>query len=166
MSSVTDPDDNRSGLSSEAERKLTDELTDLRNRRAALADPETEDAVADSGDNAEALRRADERARVEDRITEIERLVNPAAAGAGAGEEPGERRLNGASVTLRGEDGSSQSFRIVTSAEARVADDDDQVLSVQSPLGQALIDAEQGDTIQYVTPDGERKATVARLELI
>ena len=37
-------------------------------------------------------------------------------------------------------------------------------LSLDSPLGQALADSAEGDTITYETPEGEQTAKVLKIE--
>ena len=72
----------RPGLTEQARQRLRDELEILREQRRDLDGGQgDEDRANDFGDNAETLRRADDVARIDDRIKEITRLLAVGASG-------------------------------------------------------------------------------------
>jgi transcription elongation factor GreA len=141
---------------------LDEELARLRTDRRTLAanlageDPE-DPVVGDSGDQAQALEGDDDLARIDRRISEVERLAaDPDAAESPAGI------ADGTVVTLRFPGGELSTFRVVTIAEQ--AGTDEEVLTSDSPLGRALAGHGRGDTLIYEGPDGELSAEVVDLQ--
>lgn len=140
---------------------LDEELERLRSDRRTLAadlageDPE-DPVVGDAGDQSQALEGGDDLARIDRRISEVERLAtDPDAARTPAGIADGTR------VTLRFPGGDVSTFRVVTIAEQ--AGTDEEVLTTDSPLGRALAGHGEGDTLTYEGPDGELSAEVVEL---
>ena len=142
--------------------RLEAELDRVREQRDRLAaqlageDPAEPD-VGDRGDAALQLEGQDDLARLDRRISEIERLI------AGAGPELPPGLADGTEVTLRFPDGDVSTFRVVAIPEGAPADGQDEVLTASSPLGQALVDRRAGETITYEGPDGELQAEVLAL---
>lgn len=134
---------------------LTEELDLLRARRrsiqASLAD--RDDGPGDRGDEALFLELADELARVEDRIEEIERELHEPTPHARAHHE---HLARGTRVRLRYADGVEEEMRVGDPAEA----EDDDILTADSPLGLALVGRRPGDHLSWSTPDGIRSAEV------
>lgn len=124
-----------------------DEARAARRRLAAsLRGEDAEDPdVADRGDQAQQLEGEAELTRLDERI---ERLEHLAAAGGLA---------EGTVVTLRYPDGEQATLRVV--ALAGEADGDD-VVTADSPLGQALVGHGDGDTVTYAGPDGDLQVEV------
>jgi transcription elongation GreA/GreB family factor len=140
---------------------LDAELARLRTDRRTLAadlageDPEAP-VVGDSGDQAQALEGDDDLARIDRRISEVQRLASdPDATKSPAGI------ADGTVVTLRFPGGDLSTFRVVTIAEQ--AGTDEEVLTSDSPLGRALAGHGQGDTLTYEGPDGELSVEVVEL---
>ncbi len=150
-------------LSAAARDRLEAELARAREQRHRLAaqlageDPEDRD-LGDRGDAAVQLEGQADLARMDRRIEELERLL----AGPGALDTP-PGLADGTVVTLRFPDGDETTFRVVTIPELAPGDDQDEVLTASSPLGQALIGRRAGDTITYPGPDGDLRAEVVAL---
>jgi transcription elongation GreA/GreB family factor len=157
----------RPGLTEQARQRLRDELEILREQRRDLDGGQgDEDRANDFGDNAETLRRADDVARIDDRIKEITRLlaVGASAPGVNTDQDTPGGLADGTTVTLRFEDGSVQTLYAVAITEEVPEQEQDRALSLDSPLGSALAGRGAGDTIHYDTPDGPRQAEVVKLE--
>ena len=146
-----------------ARERLEQELAQAREQRRTLAaqlggeDPDNPD-TGDRGDDANELEGLDDLARMDRRIEELERLLaDPAALDRPAG------LVDGTTVTLRFADGEESTFRIVTIPEQATQGEQDDVVTAASPLGQALVGRDAGDTITYAGPDGELQAQVVAL---
>lgn len=143
--------------------RLEQELERVRGQRRRLAaqlggeDPDAPD-IGDHGDDAVALEGLDDLARVDGRITEIERLI----AGSGSPDAP-PGLADGTVVTLRFPGGDVATLRVVAITEEAPADAQDDVVTVSSPLGRALVGRRAGDTVTYQGPDGELEAEVVEL---
>jgi len=170
MTDRTGSEAERPGLTEQARQRLRDELEILRDQRRDLDDGQGGgDRANDFGDRAETLRRADDVARIDDRIKEITRLlgrrrVGPSVPGAGTDQDAAGGLADGTTVTLRFEDGSVQTLYAVAITEEVPEQEQDRSLSLDSPLGMALATRGAGDTIHYETPDGPRQAEVLKLE--
>jgi transcription elongation GreA/GreB family factor len=144
--------------------RLERELAELRGQRRAVAarlggeDPEDR-AVGDRGDQAVALEGLDELARLDRRITEIDHKI----AGLD-GPHAGSGLPEGTVVTLRFPDGDVSTYRIVALPEQLPEDEQDQVLTADSPLALALAGCRAGDTVSYQSPDGDSHAEVLAVQ--
>jgi transcription elongation GreA/GreB family factor len=140
--------------------RLEQELARVRAQRQRLAaqlggeDPDDPD-VGDRGDQANQLEGRAELARLDRRISEIERLV----AGADVPDAPA-GLADGTLVTLRFPGGDVATFRVVAITEEAPADAQDDVVTVGSPLGRALVGRRAGDTVRYRGPDGDLQVEV------
>ena len=144
--------------------RLERELARAREQRHQLAeqlageDPDNPD-LGDRGDAAVQLEGQADLARMDQRVEELERLL----AEPGALETP-PGLPDGTVVTLRFPDGDEATLRVVVIPEQAPAGSQDDVVTVSSPLGQALIGQHAGDTITYAGPDGELEAEVVALK--
>ena len=144
--------------------RLEQELARVRDERRRLAaslggeDPE-DPTGGDSGDQAYLLERSDDLARMDRRITEIGHLI----AGLDAPRDPQGLPV-GTVATLRFSDGVVATFRVVAIVEEAPADDQNEVLTADSPLGRALAGCRVGDTITYSVPGGEAHAEVIAVQ--
>ncbi|HTK67889.1 MAG TPA: GreA/GreB family elongation factor [Pseudonocardia sp.] len=155
-----------SDLPESVQRQLREELEALRAQRQQLrGDSVAEDhRASDSGDRAEALRRADDVFRVEDRITEIHRLLTAGSPGrAVAGRPPA--LAEGSIVTLRFPDGDEETFYASSILDAAPEEIQAEVLGLSSPLAKALTGHTTGDTITWSTPTGSQQADVVTIRL-
>lgn len=131
--------------------RLEEELTQLRARRSALAAAlDGRDTVGDRADHADVLEQADDVAWLDDRIAEVTGLI---ARGGPPGPVDGQLP-HGTEVTLRFDDGEVLTLRVVAIPEEIGEDDDVGPVTLDSPLGRALVGSGVGDIIQYATPSG------------
>jgi transcription elongation GreA/GreB family factor len=151
-------------LDGQVKQKLREELAVLRAQRDQLRDDSAEDhRAADSGDRAEALRRADDVFRIEDRIREITHLLTAGPA-TRAGSLDSGALSEGSTVTLRFPDGAEETFyasKILDTAPAYMRVE---LLGLNSPLAKALAGCSAGDTIRWRTPAGAQQAHVVTIQ--
>jgi len=150
--------------SAAARERLEGELAQVREQRRRLSgelggeDPADVDR-GDTGDEAVQLEGLDDLARTDQRIDEIQRLL----AGSGVPDaQPG--LADGTVVTLRFPDGDVTTSRIVAILEEAPADGGEDVVTVDSPLGRALVGRHAGDSITYAGPDGDLQAEVVAVD--
>lgn len=150
-------------LSAEVRRKLDTELASLTAERDQLRGGNGEDhRAADPGDRAEAMRRADDVFRIEDRIRELTRLLT-----AGPLRQPTTGNptglAEGTQVTLRFPDGDEETFYATSVLDTAPDDPGHEILGITSPLAKALTGHQVGDTISWVTPSGPQKADIVHI---
>jgi transcription elongation factor GreA len=140
-------------LSPEAHDRLVAELDDLttNGRPRISAEIETARAHGDLRENAEYHAAKEEQGRMEARIRQLEELLRDAVVGADASTDA---VGPGVVVTLE-LDGAAEEY-LVGSREDRHPDLD--VLSVESPMGRAVLGASVGEDRTFETPTG---ATIA-----
>ena len=140
-----------SPLSAQTRHRLELELSELRSGyhtlTAAVFDT---DAVKDSGDQAQRVERADDLARLSDRIHQITEVLAGRVPPA-----PIDALPEGTEVTIRFSDGSTDTMQVTT-----VPGDTGDTVTRNSPLGRALNGAHPGDRITYPGPDGMINARV------
>jgi transcription elongation factor GreA len=156
-------DDEDTAFSLDAQRRIEAELTELKQRRDRMtADFEGDrDTVGDSGDAADAIQRADEGAVLDDRIAELTRLLE---GGKPTSETPGELP-DGTQLTLRFSDASKAvHMRVVLIQEETAAGDEANTLTADSPLGLALVGHRPGDTVTYMTPQGQQRVELLAIK--
>ena len=148
------------GLSAATRARLEQELAEVREQRNRVAgqvggeDPADPDP-GDEADGAVQLEELDDLSRINRRIAEIEKQL--------AAEPDATSGLDGTRVTLRFPDGQEATYLIVAIPEEAPADEQDDVVTADSPLGQALVGRSAGDTVTYEGPDGELQAEVVSL---
>lgn len=151
---MTDP---RDALSSEDRRHLEDELATLRAERDEVAASlRGSDASGDSADQAERLERTMRLERADDRITQITGLLRNARP-----TEPLRTDVVGigTTATVRFADRTTQTLRV-----GEIVDEEDETLvTSDSPLGQALLGHRAGDTVTYQTPQGPASVVIVSL---
>jgi transcription elongation GreA/GreB family factor len=149
-------------VSSETRRRLEEELAVLRDQRAALGTEPGGQAPGDRADDAETLRRLDDAAMLDDRITEITRIL---AAGTRipTGGVPDHGLPDGTLVTLRHGDGTVEVLRAVAFTEEVPPGQEDSSLTLDSPLGRAIAGHGPGETVTYQTPEGARRAEIVQI---
>ena len=133
--------------------RINAELARLRERRGRLEAEVRDDrgAVSDHADAADAIQRADELAGLDERISELDRLLQTGPSPSnGTGTLPG-----GTEVTLRFPDGSVVKMRVISIIQETPVGCEAETLTAGSPLGQALAGRQAGDTVTYTTPQGE-----------
>ncbi len=147
-------------LSQDAFDRLTAELDDLKtNGRRDIAD-EIEEARAhgDLKENAEYHAAKDKQGHMEGRIRQLEVLLRDATVGGPTGTD---RVAAGLVVTLKIE--GDEEIYLVGSRED--AHDELEILSVDSPLGQAVLGARVGQEVHADAPGGKYAVEVASITL-
>ncbi|CAM5628890.1 MULTISPECIES: GreA/GreB family elongation factor [Streptomyces] len=143
---------------STARQALEQELSRLRTERDTVASTlrDSDASVGDLADAADELQRANDLRRIDARITELTARLDTADT---AGPPRDDRVDVGSTVTVRFTDGSQETFQI---GETTVGSDGS-LVTVDSPLGRALLGHEPGDTVHYHTPGGSESAVVVSL---
>ncbi|MFJ3664924.1 GreA/GreB family elongation factor [Streptomyces sp. NPDC090106] len=143
-------------ISAAARTAIERELSDLRTERDTVLSTLRDgggDESGDRADQADELERATELARLDRRIAELDGRLREAAV---AGPASTDRVGVGSSVTVRFSDGTDTTVRLGEIAEAH----DPTLVTVDSPLGRALLGHHAGDVVEYVAPGGRTSATV------
>lgn len=108
----------------------------------------------DPGDNLEFLEAQQDLAMLEGRIAELEVAI----ANAWVQEAPRDGTIGvGSKIKVRDSEGEEDFYTLVGSAEANPRGG---LISVESPVGRALLRAQKGDTVQVETPSGHREIEV------
>ena len=140
--------------------RLEDELVELRERRRELyrnvQDANTNNEASDSSEYEEIK---DDLVYTEARVRDLEKLLETAAV-IEEGSPDGVVAL-GSHVTVTFDDGETETWVIVSPEEASAIDGR---VSTESPVGQALLGARDGDTISVLTPGGEVAYTVVSVK--
>jgi transcription elongation factor GreA len=132
---------------------LTEELDLLRERRREIEDSlEVEDRPDDIGDQSEATQRRDELDWIDRRIRDIVHLIHVVDRHR---DHPPDRVGVGSLVTLRYADGRFETLQVTA-----VPDEDIPTVTLNSPLGRALLGAAVGEEVTWVTSDGRLRARV------
>jgi transcription elongation factor GreA len=150
-------------LSQAAYDRLVAELEELRTHgRIDLADRiERAREHGDLKENAEYHAAKEEKAKMEARIGQLFGIIENAVIVDTAGSDTVRA---GSIVVLRyeGDDEDETERYLVGSIEER--HDDLEVVSPNSPMGSALLDAKVGDTVGYEAPNGELRVEVVGIE--
>lgn len=148
-------------LTPEGMARLKEELTRLTvNKRAEIAERirESKDHGEYAEDNNELDEVKQEQAIVENRISELKATLSNAETLDPRMVPTGEVGL-GSFVTLKDERGTFE-VRIVASVEANP---DEDTVSEESPLGQAVYGRPLGDTVEFNAPGGKMKYVIAKI---
>lgn len=148
-------------LTKEKFEELTNELNDLKTtKRKEVADKlEFARALGDLSENAEYDKARDDQAQLEDRIAELETLLNNAnivsvrhTTSVGIGSKVAVRR-----------DGekTDREFIIVGSEEVDIAEGK---ISFKSPMASAMMGKGKGDDFSFTTPAGEMKYKISSIQ--
>jgi transcription elongation factor GreB len=125
-------------------------------RPRIVAEVEAAAALGDRSENAEyiygkrKLRELDRRLRFLSERMDALTVVDPKP-------HPGGRAFFGAWVTIEGEEGEERSYRLVGADESKAANG---LISVDAPLGRALLGKQEGDTVTVTRPAGAVELTV------
>jgi transcription elongation GreA/GreB family factor len=143
--------------------QLAAELDRLRQRRDRLEVEVKNDRgmIGDHGDAAEAIQRADELVVLADRINEVDRLLRTGPPRSDKSDTlPG-----GTEVTLRFSDGEVVTMHVISIVEETPVGREAETLTARSPLAQALVGHQPGDTVTYSTPQGENQVELIAVKL-
>jgi len=133
-------------------RHLEDRLGEYVAQRARLTAQSMDPTdVQDSVDQSDRLEAADELARLDDQIAQVQdtlRCALPLPAGAADGV----MRL-GSTVRVRDDDRAESSFTLLEAAELEGVEE---AAAIDSPIGRALIGHRQGDEVRRLLAEGAR----------
>ena len=148
-------------LTPEGQRDLEKELDHLQTVRRRDVAARIHKAHESGGtvDNAEYEDAKNEQAFLEGRISELENILANAIVTSGRDRSEGEVGF-GSSVTVTTDEGKKQHYTVVGSAEA---DPLKGKISIESPVGQALIGHKVGDKVDVQTPSKVLKLTVTKV---
>ena len=141
-------------LSQQAHDRLREELEDLTTRgRVEIARAiEAARMLGDLSENGDYHAAKDAQGKMESRIRHIERVLSDATIVDGAAGAGGEV-VAGSVVSLRYEGDDDVERFLVGSIEERT-DDDLDIITPGSALGQAVLGKREGETVSYETPAG------------
>lgn len=147
-------------LTVEGRKRLEAELIELRDVRLRdlfrnIQDANTNNEASDSGEYEE---QKEELVYTEARVRDLERLLNNAETISGGSADG--RVVLGSRVTVSFDDGETDAWTVVSPEEASLADGS---VSTDSPVGQALLGAREGDAVTVTTPGGVVTYTVVSL---
>lgn len=146
-------------LTAEGRRRLEERIQEYQAQLRQLQIPPTGDEARDRGDEAGELESADDAARVADLVAELQGTLRDARPLA-AGPDDGIVR-QGATVVVRDEQGQQRRLRLVDGAEVEANSED---VSLDSPVGQAILGRAQGDEVTVKLPGGESRLTMVSVE--
>jgi transcription elongation factor GreA len=148
-------------LTQEKYDELKKELAQLKTvRRKEVAENlEYAKSLGDLSENAEYQEARETQANVEDRIGKLQAMLQSAVI---MKLHHTEAAAIGSTVKVEKEGGSAPVvYKIVGSEEANLAQGK---LSINSPLGQAMLGKKKGDSFSFKTPGGEVKYAIVHIE--
>ncbi len=136
-------------LSQDAYDRLRNELETLKTegRERMSADIEEARSHGDLRENAEYHAAKDEQGKMEARIRQLEELLRDARIG----EPQDHDRVRPGLKLVVDIDGDEETYLLGSREDHH---DELEILSSESPMGQALLDASVGDTVSFTTPAG------------
>ena len=138
--------------------KLKAELAETRARRTEAADRMKEAAQpGDIEDNPEYEQAKEEVNRLDERIYELDEMIARAKI---IEETHGANASAGSTIEVREEDGSVFTYQLVGGAEA---DPQSGMISIDSPVGKAVMGKRAGDKVQVSTPAGPLTLKVVKV---
>jgi transcription elongation factor GreA len=159
---MTDTDkESKKYISKEKRDELKDELDHLKNTRRQEVAKEIERAKAlgDLSENAEYQQARADQANLEGRISEIKELLREAEI---VEKTQSDTVQVGSSVTIRKKHSSKeQEYEIVGKEEADMSAGK---ISHTSPVAAALMDHQEGETVEIETPNGSTEYTIESIE--
>ena len=148
-------------LTPDGQRDLERELDHLQEVRRGEVAARIHKANESGGtvDNAEYEDAKNEQAFVEGRISELENILSNAVVAASRDRTQGAVEF-GSSVTVVADEGKKKQYKVVGSAEA---DPLKGKISIESPVGQALLGHKVGDEVDVQTPSGVARLTITKV---
>ena len=148
-------------LTSEGREKLATELNNLKTVRRKEVALRINRASETGGtvDNAEYDEAKNEQAFVEGRIFHLENILSNAVVPPTLKRKKGFVQL-GSSVTVVSDGGSEKYYTVVGTAEAAPLEGK---ISIESPVGQAILGRKVGDKVDVKTPSGIVKLTISKI---
>ena len=148
-------------LTAEGHKHLQDELNVLKTVRRREVAVRIRKASETGGtvDNAEYNEAKNEQAFVQGRIGDLDNILSNAVVATAEGVKKGSVHL-GTSVTVVNEEGKKTEYMLVGSAEAAPFDGR---ISVESPVGRAILGRKKGDSVKVKTPSGAVKLKITQV---
>ena len=148
-------------LTPDGQRDLERELDHLQTVRRGEIAARIHKANESGGtvDNAEYEDAKNEQAFVEGRISELENILSNAVVASSRDRTQGAVEF-GSSVTVVADEGKKKQYKVVGSAEA---DPLKGKISIESPVGQALLGHKVGDEVDVQTPSGVARLTITKV---
>lgn len=138
--------------------ELETELNTLIEKRLAIADAiKSAREQGDLAENAEYQTAREEQERNESRISEIENILQNVEV---IKKPKGDNKVQLGSVVKLKNEGKTKEFQVVGTVEA---DPLSGKISDESPIGQALLGKQVGDTVELVTPNDTTKFKVVEI---
>ncbi len=149
-------------LTSEGAAKLKAELEELKGPRRDEMAKRLRSAIqmGDLSENADYHKAKEDQAFMEGRIQELEYLLKHATI-IDASEVPTDTVQVGARVTVQEGDYPAETYYLVGAKEA---DPRNGKISNESPIGSALLGGRVGDEVTAITPGGEIKLKILKIE--
>ena len=149
-------------LTSEGQENLEKELDHLMTVRRKEVASRIHKASETGGtvDNAEYEESKNEQAFVEGRISDLENILSNVVVASKAKSSKGAVQF-GSSVTVVTDGGTKKLYKVVGSAEAAPLEGK---ISLESPVGSALMGRKVGDTIDVETPSGVVNLTIKKIK--
>ncbi|MGA9077203.1 MAG: GreA/GreB family elongation factor [Acidimicrobiales bacterium] len=149
-------------LSPQTHARLVEELEDLTTRgRIEIARAiEAARALGDLSENGDYHAAKDAQGKMESRIRQLQKMLSEAVIVGSS--SPGGGIAAGSVVGIRYAEDEGVKRYLVGSIEERR--DDITVISVGSPLGQALIGRRAGDRVEYEAPNGRLKVEIVTVD--
>ena len=148
-------------LTPEGRDKLQGELNHLRTVRRKEVAARIHKASETGGmvDNAEYDEAKNEQGFVEGRITDLDNILSKAIVAPTPKKKKGPVEL-GSTVTVVSNGGAKQNYMVVGSAEAAPLEGK---ISIESPVGRAILGRKKGDTVDVETPSGVVNLTITKV---
>lgn len=148
-------------ITEEKKQALIEELNTLKTvkRKEILESLEAAKALGDLSENAEYHQAREDQGKTEDRINQIEYMLQSAVV---VKKHKSNKVEIGTTVSVKKE-GSKESV-VYSIVGAEEADMSNNKISNKSPLGQALFGKTKGDTVSINTPKGLVKYTIVAIE--
>jgi transcription elongation factor GreA len=145
-------------LTAEGHKHLLGELNNLKTVRRKEVAARIRKASETGGvvDNAEYDEAKNEQAFVEGRISDLDNILSNAVVASVSKGKEGSVQL-GSSVTVENDSGSKTRYVVVGSAEAAPLEGK---ISVESPVGRAILGHKKGDVVKVETPSGAVKLRI------
>ncbi|MEK7548738.1 MAG: transcription elongation factor GreA [Patescibacteria group bacterium] len=142
--------DNGNVVTAKGWEKLKAELQELKDirRPEVIGRIKTAKELGDLSENAEYSTAKEEQSFIEGRIQELEQIVKKARIVSGS---PDRKIIQAGAVVGVNVEGEKLSFELVGSAESDPAEGK---ISIDSPVGQALLGHKANDIVRVETPDG------------
>lgn len=140
--------------------KLESELNELKQvkRPEVIEALKEARALGDLAENADYDSARNDQAQIESKIKELERMLDNCII---VDKKKTNSKVGlGSVVTIEFEDGAVEEYKLVGSLETDLFNNK---ISVESPIGSAVLDKKKNDTVEVSTPNGSFKVTIVKI---